>query len=66
MNREDIVFDAAIGGGNRIKGYFYPSDNADIKGVIQICHGMAEGIHRYEEMIEVLNSKGWHVCGMAL
>ncbi len=64
MNREDIVFDAAIGGGNKIRGYFYPSDNADIKGVIQICHGMAEGIHRYEEMIEVLNSRGWHVCGM--
>ena len=64
MDSEKVIFDAAIGGGNKINGYFYPSSAEEIKGVIQICHGMAETILRYEEMIGVLNAKGWHVCGM--
>ena len=64
MDSEKVIFDAAIGGGNKINGYFYPSSAEEIKGVIQICHGMAETILRYEEMIGVLNAKGWHVCGI--
>ena len=64
MERETVVFDASIGGGNKIRGYFYPTDSQSPKGVIQICHGMAEYIGRYEEMIAFLNERGWHVCGM--
>ena len=63
LNKEIITFDASIGEGNKIQGYFYPA-STEAKGVIQICHGMAEYIGRYEEMIEFLNKKGWHVCGM--
>lgn len=64
MNCDKVIYDAAIGGGNRICGYLYTSDASDIKGVIQICHGMAEKIGRFDEMIGWLNSRGWHVCGM--
>ena len=62
--KEKIIFDASIGGGNKIQGYIYPTDNEEPKGVIQICHGMSEYIERYEPMISFLNSNGWHVCGM--
>lgn len=64
MKKETIYFDAASGEGNKIAGYFYPSNESNIKGVVQICHGMAEYIGRYEEFIEYLNNHGWHVCGM--
>ncbi|MBP5260896.1 MAG: alpha/beta fold hydrolase [Clostridiales bacterium] len=64
LNKETVAFDASVGGGNKIQGYFYPTSAAQPKGVIQICHGMAEYIGRYEQMIEYLNDNGWHVCGM--
>ncbi|SCW64456.1 Lysophospholipase, alpha-beta hydrolase superfamily [Ruminococcaceae bacterium YRB3002] len=64
MQKENVVFEASIGGGNKVQGYFYPTEEAQPKGVIQICHGMAEYIGRYEEMIAFLNECGWHVCGM--
>lgn len=64
LNKETVIFDASIGGGNKISGYYYPADTDTPKGVIQICHGMAEYIGRYEQMIEYLNNRGWHVCGM--
>ncbi len=62
--KENITFPASIGDANRVRGYFYPTESDSPKGVIQICHGMAEYIGRYEEMIEYLNGCGWHVCGM--
>ena len=64
MNAEKIILEASVGGGNRIAGFFCPSSTDDVKGVFQICHGMADYFGRYEELIDHLNAGGWHVCGM--
>lgn len=64
LNFERVVFDAANGNGAKIAGRYYPSSAENIKGVIQICHGMAEYLARYEEMIAFFNDAGYHVCGM--
>lgn len=61
---EKVTFESSIGGGNKIAAFFAPSDSKEIKGILQICHGMAEHFGRYEKMISYLNSNGWHVCGM--
>lgn len=41
---------------------FTPSD-VEIKGVIQIVHGMTEYLDRYEEFGEYFTSKGYAVIG---
>lgn len=64
LNPEKIVFDSNIGDGYKIAGFFYPSSAEEIKGVIQVCHGMAEFLFRFEPMIEAFNNAGYHVCGM--
>ncbi|MBR1797522.1 MAG: alpha/beta hydrolase [Clostridiales bacterium] len=65
---EKITFDAATGGGNKIAAFFCPTDvkteDGRSKGVIQICHGMADYFGRYEEMVGYLNRAGFDVCGM--
>ena len=61
---EKIVFDAANGNGAKIAGSYYPSSASEIKGVIQICHGMAEYLSRFEKLIVKLNEAGYHVCGI--
>ena len=61
---ETVVFEAANGNGAKIAGYYYPSSAGEIKGVVQICHGMAEYLARYEKFIESLNEAGFHVCGI--
>ena len=38
-------------------------DDSEIKGVIQIVHGVTEYIHRYKEFAEFFTSKGFVVCG---
>ena len=35
----------------------------EIKGVLQICHGMVEYIDRYDEFAEFLCGKGFYVVG---
>ena len=64
LKPERMAFVSSIGGGYKIVGFFYPSSAPKIKGVVQICHGMAEYIARYEEMISRFNDAGYHVCGM--
>lgn len=61
---EKVVFDAANGNGAKIAGFYYPSSAGEIRGVVQICHGMAEYLSRYEKFIENLNAAGFHVCGI--
>ena len=63
MIKERIEFEASAGGGNRIAAFFCPSEGK-ARGVIQICHGMADHFERYDEMTEYLNKEGFHVCGM--
>lgn len=63
-NFEKVTFDSKIGGGNKIAAFFAPSKAENVKGIIQICHGMAEHFGRYEEMVEFFNNEGYHVAGM--
>lgn len=42
------------------QGYF-PADKKEIKGIIQIAHGMAEHYKRYEDFISFLNDNGFAV-----
>ncbi len=64
LNPQRMAFVSSIGNGYKAVGFFYPSSAPEIKGVVQICHGMAEYIKRYEPMIEKFNEAGYHVCGM--
>lgn len=64
LDFEKVIFDAANGNGAKIAGRYYPSNAGNIKGVVQICHGMAEHLGRYEELISYLNNAGYHVCGI--
>ncbi|MBO7425906.1 MAG: alpha/beta fold hydrolase [Clostridiales bacterium] len=57
-----IEFDSVSGPGKKAAGFIYPVENS--KATIQICHGMAEYIERYEELIKVLNDAGYTVCGI--
>lgn len=41
-------------------GYF-PDDSVQVKGIIQIAHGMAEHHERYEDFIRYLNENGYVV-----
>lgn len=61
---EKIIFPASIGGQARVVGFFFPTDVASPKGVVQICHGMAEYIARYDDVINHFNLEGWHVAGL--
>ncbi|CAH0991748.1 Monoacylglycerol lipase [Sinobacterium norvegicum] len=45
-----------------IEVFLWPSTQP-INGVIQLLHGMAEHIERYQWLAEQLNSAGWHVIG---
>ena len=49
LKPEKIAFISSIGGGVQIAGFFYPSSAPEIKGVVQICHGMAEYIVRGDD-----------------
>lgn len=40
---------------------YFPDKDVELKGVIQIAHGMAEHHERYEDFIEFLNSNGYAV-----
>ena len=46
LKPERMAFVSSIGKGYKIVGFFYPSSAPEIKGVVQICHGMAEYIAR--------------------
>ena len=42
---------------------FEPKDKENIKGVVQVSHGMQDYILRYKHLIEFLNEQGYVVCG---
>lgn len=62
FTKSEIVFDSTVGGGRRIKGYIYEA--REPKVMVQLCHGMAEFVERYEEMISRLCAEGISVCGI--
>ena len=46
-----------------LKGVAYIPIDSEIKGILQICHGMCEYIERYEPFAEFLCNNGYIVCG---
>ena len=44
--------------------YEYLSNISNPKGIVHICHGMAEHIGRYKWLINKLNNDGYHVISI--
>lgn len=61
MNREDFTFDSRDGK-TKIHAVRWTPDG-EVKGVLQIIHGMAEYIGRYENVAEWFTRKGFVVTG---
>ncbi|MBE5822033.1 MAG: alpha/beta hydrolase [Clostridiales bacterium] len=60
VNTEDIIFNSS-NHMTLIKGKIFVPQVKNIKGIIQISHGMCEHIDRYEPFIKMLNSNGFIV-----
>ena len=43
--------------------YVYKPKSGDVKGIIQLCHGMCEYLLRYEHLARTLCKKGFIFCG---
>ncbi len=48
---------------HKIWGILWLPGTAEVKGVIQICHGMCEYIERYSDFAVYMCSQGYAVCG---
>lgn len=62
MQREEFYFDSRDGL-NKIHAVRYTPDEGQVKCVLQIVHGMAEYIERYEEFARFLTDRGFAVTG---
>ena len=61
MKREEVVFDSRDGK-SKIYGVRWIPEG-EVKGILQIIHGMSEYIGRYEAFAEYLTTQGFLVCG---
>lgn len=48
---------------NMIRALIWTNEDAPVKGVVQIAHGLAEHIGRYDEFARILAENGYVVCG---
>lgn len=63
MRKEEFYFDSADGK-HKLHGVRYsPEEGREIRCVLQIVHGMAEYVERYEEFAAYLTEKGFLVTG---
>ena len=62
MQKQTFYFDSRDGI-NKIHAVRYTPDAAPIIGVVQIIHGMAEYVERYEEFAAFLTAQGFVVTG---
>ncbi len=62
MRKEEFYFDSRTGT-DKIHAVRYTPDDGQVKGVVQIIHGMAEYIERYEEFAAFLTDRGFAVTG---
>lgn len=62
MKREEFSFDSRDGE-SRIHAVRYLPDTDEVKGIVQIVHGMAEHVERYEEFAAFLTERGFVVTG---
>ncbi len=60
--KREIEFDST-NSVNKVKGVAYIPENKEIRGIVQICHGMCEYIDRYSDFAKFLCEKGYIVCG---
>lgn len=62
MKKEEFYFDSRTGK-DRIHAVRYTPEDGVVKGVVQIIHGMAEYVERYEEFARFLTDRGFAVTG---
>ena len=62
MIKEEFYFDSRDGE-NRIHAVRYTPDDGKVKAVVQVVHGMAEYVERYEELAKYLTDRGILVTG---
>ena len=62
MRKEEFYFDSRDGQ-SKIHAVRYTPETAEIIGVVQIVHGMAEYVERYEEFAKFLTDRGFAVTG---
>ncbi len=63
MVKEEFYYDSRDGVSKLHAVRYTPDGEDEIRGVVQIVHGMAEHIGRYEEFAEYLTSRGIVVTG---
>ncbi len=62
VEREKVGFDSADGV-SRIHGYVWRGMGEEPRAVVQLIHGMAEYVGRYDEFARHLARRGYVVCG---
>lgn len=62
MKKEEFCFDSRDNL-SKIHAVRYLPDQIDVRGVVQIIHGMAEYVERYEEFADYLTRQGYVVTG---
>lgn len=62
MKKEEFYFDSRDNS-SRIHALRYTPDDGNVRAVVQIVHGMAEYVERYEEFAQFLTDRGFAVTG---
>uniref|UniRef100_UPI004056E453 alpha/beta fold hydrolase n=1 Tax=Acetatifactor sp. TaxID=1872090 RepID=UPI004056E453 len=62
MRKEEFYFDSRSGA-DKIHAVRYTPEHGQVRGVVQIVHGMAEYAERYEALAQFLTDKGFVVTG---
>ncbi len=63
MKKEEFYFDSRDGQSKIYAVRFTPDEGKEVRGVVQIVHGMCERIERYAAFAEYLTDKGFVVTG---
>lgn len=63
MVKEEFYFDSRDGVTKLHAVRYRPEDGQQVRGVLQVVHGMAEYVERYEEFARFLTEKGFVVTG---
>ncbi|MBR3869855.1 MAG: alpha/beta hydrolase [Clostridia bacterium] len=61
INKKEFLFRSSSDLCDIFACSYFPDKNVELKGVVQIAHGMAEHHERYEDFIEFLNKNGYAV-----
>ncbi len=62
--RRETVHFLSTDGKTQIRGIiWWPEEGVELRGVVQLVHGMAEHILRYEPFARYLNARGFVACG---